>query len=87
VDCHEKHFFNAFYTAQQPAPSVQSAIANPSVFRTCLGTVRLNNPAATTAKITSAMIFFMMPLLDYLTTFAAAAITFREAERTHQCGG
>ena len=28
------------------------------------------------------MIFFKMPLVDYLTTFAAAAITFREAERT-----
>jgi hypothetical protein len=26
----------------------------------------------------------MMPLLDYSTTFAAAVITFREAERTQQ---
>jgi len=84
LDCHEKHFFNAFYTAQQPGPSVQSAIANPSVFSTCLGTVRLKNPTATTARITTAMIFFMMPLLDYSTTFAAAVITFREAERTQQ---
>ncbi len=27
------------------------------------------------------MIFFMMPLVDYLRSLAAAAITFREAER------
>jgi hypothetical protein len=50
-------------TAQQPEPSVQSAIAKPSVFSTCLGTVRPKKVAATTARITTAMIFFMSPSL------------------------
>jgi hypothetical protein len=47
------------------------------------------NPAATIARIASAMIFFMMPLLDYSTTFAAAVITFRAKPNglSSQCGG
>jgi hypothetical protein len=50
--------------------------------------VRLKNPAATTARITSAMIFFMMPLLDYLTTFAAAVSPFAKPNLlSSQCGG
>jgi hypothetical protein len=50
-------------TAQQPEPSVQSAIAKPSVFSTCLGTVRPKKAAPKTARIRSAMIFFMSPPL------------------------
>ena len=39
----------------------QSAAAKPKVFSTCRGTMRLTNPAASTAaKITTTMIFFMM---------------------------
>jgi hypothetical protein len=61
-------------TAQQPDPSVQSAVAKPSVFSTCLGTVRPKKAAATTARITSAMIFFIDPLLDHSTILTAAEI-------------
>ena len=31
--------------------------------------------------MTSVMIFFMMPLVDYSRSLTAAAVTFREAER------
>jgi hypothetical protein len=37
----------------------QSALASPNVSSTCLGTMRPKKPAAKTARITTAMIFFM----------------------------
>jgi hypothetical protein len=42
--------------------------------------MRLKNPAATSARIINAMIFFMMLLVDYSTSLSAAAITLREVE-------
>ena len=41
----------------------QSAAAKPSVLSTCRGTMRLKNPAAMIARITSAMMFFIVPVL------------------------
>ena len=70
-------------TAQQPEPSVQSAIAKPSVFSTCLGTMRPKKAAPKTARITSAMIFFMSPSSP-LSNLGRPEIHLREAERIQQ---